>query len=279
MGDNSLYLLEGNLLFNIDLTLKLFEGKSVYDGTNTFITDIKNYDSGEEFNGFESGLVYFTITFEGISTGGSAGVKINNLCNHPGIYEEINAFIPPMLITEYSINSYYNLGHTIILPKAYAIDLLDSDTSITVSITAPDGTIILENASANVNISLRLEMFGLYKVTYRAFNSSGVFITDTLNLTAYDDIAPVIEINGTVKTKYNVGQAFKMDNVFAKDNVTKQEDMVVRAFLLYKDGYYIFEISDGFVFKNSGEYILRYFVEDGGKNYTFRDFELKVQEV
>lgn len=271
------YLIDGSLNNNSEITFKYTGGLSLLTASGGVIGAIPYYDSGAAFDGFSSGLIYMDIIFEGIPSGGGAGLKINKLCNQPALYEEINTFIKPILALEYTVDSYHNLGDTIILPKAFTADLLDSDTVSRVSVTAPDGTAVISGAAASQNHALRLTQYGVYAVAYMGENSSGVTAPRIIYLTVYDTISPVLEFDGSVMTDYAVGDNLKLIPVQATDNITPVGDMQVKVYLI-DSLYRIIPVgADGYEFAAAGNYTLRYFVEDAAKNYVIRDFALKVQ--
>lgn len=89
---------------------------------------------------------------------------------------------------------------------------------------------------------------------------------------------PVIEISGTVKTEYKVGEKLVLNEVRATDNVTLSEDMSVTIIIIDDYSGYIATVKDGFKFTHAGSYTLRFFVEDGFKNYCLRDFKITVTD-
>lgn len=260
------------------LRVNLKNGNCIYDKDGMIAARLDKNVYGDDFSGFTSGKMYISIVYDAYSNGSSGGLSIQNLVNQPRFYDNMDDEIAPFILIENKYKLYNDYGSVITLSKAHVTDVLDSEAEIYLTVRAPDGSIIYDAVSCDQEYEMRLTQYGTYIVTYRAFDSSYNLTSRNFNIVSYDNIEPVIEISGTVKTEYKVGEKLVLNEVRATDNVTLSEDMSVTIIIIDDYSGYIATVKDGFKFTHAGSYTLRFFVEDGFKNYCLRDFKITVTD-
>lgn len=261
------------------MRVDLKNGNRIYDRDGMVAASLDATVYGDDFTGFTSGKMYMSIVYEAYADGNSGGLSIHNLVNQPRFYEDMTDSIAPFILIENEYKLYHDYGSEITISKAHVTDVLDPEAEIYLTVRAPDGTVVYDAVPCDRNYEMRLTEYGTYSVTYRASDSSYNITSRNFNIVSYDDVPPAIEISGTVKTEYKVGEKLALNEVRATDNVTAAEDMTVTAVIIEEYSGYIASVKEkGFTFTRAGRYTLRYFVEDGFKNYCLRDFTITVTD-
>ena len=210
----------------------LTSGRVLRDVNHTEITAIKYNDQGKPFTGFEGGL-YLDITMEEISS--TSSIKIltisNQVMGHLNMDNYIDFALPIIIlkgrfITEqsYQANAY--------IPSADVFDVL-SDSSVTVSVKAPDGTFKFQNRDATIEQTFKLDQFGAYTVTYYGQDGAGKTTSFRRKVTVYDFNAPVITLNSGLNETYKINDEISIPSYSVSDN---QNDYKLDIFLIMPDG-------------------------------------------
>lgn len=181
-------------------------------------------DNGNTFNGFAQG-VYMYLSFEGVA--GKAGLhlkKINNqalghakenLTETTVITEETN----PVIVYDATIRTEQLMGETLVYPTFTAYDVFSEIKTATITVKAPDGT-ILKTLANDVYEAVKIEQFGKYKVIYYAEDGSGNYVEFSKTIFVNDTVAPTISVNALTKTEYAVGDVVELPNYYGvSDNL------------------------------------------------------------
>lgn len=270
--------MSGSFKAGNNLRLRLRNNKRLFDSDNANVMTFDETASGETFNGFSSNRIYMTVTFDKIEDGGEAKICLRDLINQPRFGESVEDRIMPFIsvVDDYSL--YHNFGSTVTLSRAYSIDIIDPSSTVSLTVTSPSGKTILSGADCDVNHDLHLTEYGVYVIRYTATDASFNVSTRAYNLVSTDDVAPAIEISGTVKTEYKAGEKLVVNEARASDNVTPAEKMSVYVILIEDASGKIKVVGkdDDVTLSASGTYTLRYFVEDEFGNYGKHDFKITV---
>lgn len=271
--------------------LSLKSGYRLMDSSNNSLGVITDTIYGEAFNGFTSGKIYVDIVVDEVGANG-ARFAVRNLMNQARFLKTNEDNFPPAISLDCEYTLYNTFGSALVLSKASVADVLDPNATISLTVNDPDGNVILNKASADVNRTLTLEKYGTYVLTYEAIDSAGKKNSQTYNIISYDNVKPVIEIKGTVKTSYRVGDKLKVNEVRATDNVSAPEDMTVYVMVTehYTNKVETYVVSEYgtkdsstdttnvFTFKKAGTYTLRFYVRDAAYNFAQATFTVTVTE-
>ena len=195
------------------------------------VTVVKVNDQGNTFKGFDGG-VYLDITMEDISSTSSLKVLTisNQVLGHLNMSNYTDFALPVVILKDKFVNEQ-SYGADAFIPAADVFDVL-SDSSVTVSVKAPDGTYKLQNSDATVKHTFKLDQFGSYTVTYSGKDSANNTASFRRKITVYDFNAPQLVITGSVKESYKLNDEVSIPSYSVSDN---QNNYKLDVFLILPD--------------------------------------------
>ncbi len=249
------------------------ETNTISDANNNKLGALTLNDAGKEFTGFTSGSVYITVKVNDIS--GDCAMIFKQINNH-AFNDNTSDNITPVLWLNGTVDGRYKIGSTALIPTAGAFDILNAISTLDVTITAPDGTVLLSNAPADIEYKLTLGQYGTYMVVYKAEDSAGNIITTTKSLLVSDDRAPTLTFSGGIAASAKVGDTITLPTYIVNDDDTA--GVIVDITFRKPNGQ--FEIvKDGTVkFDKAGRYTVNYFVVDADRNTTMYSYSIVVTE-
>ena len=238
---------------------------------------IAKWDDGSEFNGFESDFVYFSLKFIEAEKGATYGLQF--ISGQPFNILTTD-FTSPGIIIDGVYGGTVNINDTIELPAAIASDILDPNTTITVTVRdankkiakTVDGT-LLENVDGTKTYQIKIDSLGRYEVTFTAkdtFNRRANSRTFIYAINVEDNVAPEIIVNGEIKADAKVGDAVALPSFSYSDNATAKEDITVLLFVLNPNGRLVElkENSNSIKCAYAGEYEFRIILIDEAGNMS-----------
>lgn len=191
---------------------------------------VKYNDQGKPFNGFSNGL-YLDITMENISS--SSSLKVLSIANQVIGDLSLNPYLDafPIIILKDKFVNEQHYGDNVFIPTATIFDVL-SDSSVTVSVKAPNNSYKIQDLDAGVEHTFKLDQFGKYTVTYNGRDGAGNTASFRRTITVYDFNAPEITITGSLKESYKLNDEISIPSYTVTDN---QNDYKLEIFLLMPD--------------------------------------------
>ena len=234
-----------------------YEDGRVFIGGN-YVT-VSADDSGEDFNGFPSGKVYFSMKVEADAKTETT-INLQRLCEYP-FTKASRDLVAPQIIILGDYGGYYKPGDIYTITPAVASDVLDVNVTLTVSVYDTKGNVMksidgvtLENADPSVAYKIKLGDYGQYEVRYNVGDSNAKDeISYAVNVP--DTTAPEFVFKKGFKTKAKVGDAYKIPDFTVKDNLTVADKIEVYKYVINPDGRIIAIDGDGFRFAKAGEYV------------------------
>ena len=255
-----------------------FNGKELsvyYDGsgyvkdvTNSAIGKLAYTTDGRKFNGFGDS-VYVRVDFYGAQP--NTVLELRKIGNQP-IYADVADWCAPSLYFEQSVASVVavEINGEITVPKAKAFDVMSQAEIPTVTIDAPDGSIIVKNKKIDENYTFVATQFGNYKVTYQVSDGVNESTAKTVVYRVVDSTAPVIGEVTVEKTVYKVGETFKAPKFGAKDNFDAEKDL--QKYVLICDFEDMYRIVEGsYTFTAVGKYRIRFCAADSAYNLSYKE--------
>ncbi len=264
----------------------------IYDVDNLQIGSITKTANGAPFQGFTSNKVYLKVVVKELGVSG-ARFAVRNFANQTMFTDATSDWMAPLVITEKEIPRLHDFGDVVTLSKATALDVMDPNAKIVLTVKDPTGAVVsgFSRVSCDVERTLVLEKYGTYTLLYNAYDSVGNSTTTQYVLKVRDNVAPTLEIEGSVKSEYKVGETFALNNVRGVDNLTETDKMSVYVSIkeLYTNKITTYECStygsedkEGnkleFTFNMPGAYSVRYYVRDGAWNVTDKTFAVTVTQ-
>lgn len=273
-SQNKSVLLDLNFRSNDKLTFTYSDG-SISLGVNEIAL--------ENFVGFPSNRMYFSVSFADASAG-SASYRIYNLDNQIMNNSTLDLNAPRIAILG-DYGGTVSLGSTITLPAAVAGDVFDPRIKFVLTVKAPDGSVVTDIAGNVLNgvdpskeYTIDITMYGQYQVSYTA--------TDTFRnnrqplpyaISVYDEIAPEITVKGAV-TEATVGDFIALPEISVTDNVTSAENIIVSVMVSTPDGQivYIPEGRTSYNVTSDGVYRIIIYAADEAGNISMRNIAVSV---
>jgi hypothetical protein len=253
---------------------------SIYNCNNLAVGAIKYTTDGRRFTGFASGAIYVEAKLGNSIAGASIAVyRLGNQSFDADILAE-GDIIKPQLATRKSITDMeVAVGYALTVQKAFALDVLQAKSSVKVSLTAPDGTKLLNNMPCDEDRTLIMDKLGNYKLTYTLEDAVGNIDKQERILTAVDGDAPIIELVGQYKTRYRIGDTIKLLNVNVYDELTSDPANITLYVIVYPTDYLpeYLEAGDSYTFETEGYYKITYCAVDEAGNRGFATYNIYVE--
>lgn len=236
--------------------------------------------SPEDFAGFPSGWVKFSVRFEGVT--GESSIFLKELCRQPLTSVSRDAIKPNIIVDEDAFGGERTIGSKAVIPAALAYDVLDTYVNFSLSVYAPDGSAVtaddgtlLEGVAADVEYVISLTSYGYYSLRYVAADSSNRRQTLNYAINVADDVAPQITIEGTVPSSAGLGQTITLPSATATDNMPA--GCVLYVCYVTPGGAY-FEAADyRMQCTQAGIYKVKYMAMDDYGNTTVLIYEIEVK--
>ncbi len=255
-----------------------FNGKALavyYDGsgylkdvTNTAIGKLSYTTDGREFKGFGDS-VYVKVDF--YNSQPNTVLEMRKIGNQP-IYEDIADWCVPSLYFKESVSSVVavEVNTEVTIPAAKAFDVMGKAEIPTITVEAPDGSVIVRKQNIDQAYKLTLTQFGGYKVTYNVSDGENKDQAKTIVYKVVDTTAPEIGDVSVDKLIYKVGEAFKVPTFSAKDNFDKEENL--QKYVLICDFEDMYRIVEGsYTFTAVGKYRIRFCAVDSAYNLSYKE--------
>ncbi len=254
------------------------ERKLSADGINFLpvLTD----DGGREFTGFAGHKVYVEMTLLNVS--GASAVQMLSVNNQLISNKEVLDRVAPGIYLEGVYGGSAKVGDTISLNDVYVGDVIDPNPTVELRVTGPDGVVKDLNGVSIAGVvpesgmAFKIENYGTYSVTYTAADVSGAPQTFKYNISVIDDVAPVIEALGEMKSECKLNQKVVVPEISATDNVTAPENLSIWRYVELPTGRIVElpEGADSFYASYAGDYRVLYVVYDEAGNQAILELNL-----
>ena len=260
-----------------------YSNKTLTVGTTKIAIDTA--DSGEKFIGFASGKIYATVTMQGASAG--SGYIVNRICGTTPSYRN-NDNSRPTIVRNGSLGGLKKLNDKVVIPAAAASDVYAPSVSMTLTVTAPDGTVIsdvngkaLYSVPADVEYTVVLSQFGDYTLTYTMTKDkfvSSTKYTQRYTVSVADNTAPVITVSGEVPKEVKSGSTILLPKITVKDNLTAESDIKVMRYVITSAGKLVAvgDDYDAYIPVKTGKYQILFVAMDEAGNMTSVRYEVNV---
>ena len=217
--------------------------------------------------------VYFSFEIIGAADSSVMLRKINNL-TYLGLFDDERFdYSAPVISLSEEVNLYYSVGDEVVIPAAKAFDVLDSECTISVTLTSGEKTVYSEENTIN-GFSFIARAPGDYKLTYRAVDSTGNVAPLSYTLRVINRTRPTLTVDGAPARYVKAGQTLTLPSAKAKDSEGKAID--VYTMVEYPDGK-IEKVDGMVVFSLVGVYRIKYVCIDRDYNVTAREYLTEVR--
>lgn len=267
-----------------ELTYDDVTRKISYDSTKSSTISVDKDLNGKDFNGF-SGNEYYVSFY---MTGGSVGSIALNKINGSAFTGDVRDYVGPRISFVDDYGGDYKIGSEYVLPKAIVSDVLDGRVQVEITVEDPSMKVISSvqgkkldgyKISEDEKVSIKLNKFGVYYVTYYAVDSYGNRLNFNYTVNVIDDKKPVIKLESKLPTEVEVGSKVHIPNASVSDD--KDSGLKCTVMLVLPTGRVetFYAGSDtGFMATETGSYNVIYSARDSEGNVENLVFTITVVE-
>ncbi len=217
---------------------------SVKGVDNVVCGTISKYDNGDEFEGFGD-AVYISVVCHAES---DVTVNFTNIVNQTlghrssaGVIGSTDRILPQIVADEDTDNNY-DIGDTATIYAVKAFDVLSPVTSVKVTVTAPNGTRVLDNVEGTEVHTISLDNYGVYIVKYTATDSYGKNANYSKTIFVKETEAPLLKVDANkIHATYKVGDTIEIPSYTVTDNSGSYNLDVM---LICPDNYIVYLMND-----------------------------------
>lgn len=255
---------EGRWVFNRDYTIR-----------------IARDDSGNPFHGFGDAEVYCCVSLTDAKQG--AAFNVYSICGQTVSANPLDG-IAPVIKVYGDYGGDQAIGDVLTVRKATAFDVLDAMTTLSVTVTAPDGSPVssedgvkLDNVPCDREYRFAAKQFGTYSVTYYAYDTLGGNMSQfSYNYAVRDNTAPVITLATDAPKSGKAGTAFIIPDITVSDDVTAADKIVVHKSVIAPNFDNAFVKGNAFVPQYAGVYTVVITAIDERGNASVLSFDVEV---
>lgn len=243
------------------------------------------YDNGDNFDGFTSDKIYIGVTTRD-NKADSRYMVLSVNENALSYRNQDNGSPSFEILGDYGgkqkVNSEY------VIRRSVCSDVFAPEAIGTLSVTAPDGTImkdkngkVLKDVPIDEEYVITLTQYGKYTVSYAVseVNWVGNRNRPNITVTVADEEAPVIEFTEVPSATAALGDVIVLPNYRITDNISENDEISVRTFIVNAQGRFI-ELTDGanaIKCEYTGKYTFIVYATDAAGNSSSLTFEINVR--
>ncbi len=248
------------------------------------VCTVQETEDGKPFGGFASGGVRFTVRVQAENEGREAHFRFLRVGNQSFTMPASGAFRDRTMPQPYYFSGMQyrriRLGESFTVSRAAVFDVLDCNAQISVSVTAPDGTKLLEKAACDQDYVFTGEQYGSYVIVYYLFdsrNNSETVHNETFNVFVADETPPLICVTSRKPGDIAFGGTIARPEYTVSDNVSASENCKTAVFVKDVSGF-VTDITDeeGYTPAQKGTYYLYIFAYDEAYNSRITVFTVQV---
>lgn len=261
--------------------LNAFEVRYV-ESSKTISVNGLSYYGGESFNGIQSDYSVLEVEVIGAQETSVYGLIVEKVGNQALKNDAVVDIGKPIISCFGEYGGLRELGSVYTTPKVFAKDMIDPIIkSFTVSITAPDGSVVMADGEQILNAevkeySFELTMYGSYFFEYVAKDSSNRKETFSYAIIVPDLTSPVVEVSGSYEKTANVGSTVTIASFTATDNVD-DADKLTKTYFVYDPNGNFKIVKDSFVADKAGKYVVYCYVTDSFGNVGLGYYSIEVK--
>lgn len=178
-------------------------------------------------------------------------------------------------------NANVSVGYELDVSDIAAFDVLQKSATVSLTLTAPDGTRIFENAAPEAAGKVVLDKIGIYVLHIVATDEGGAKSTVNYRFVAEDKDPPKITVSGEIPLEVKKGQTVKLSGATAKDD----SEVAFKITVIRPDGNLDFaaggkgEVKEtSYKFNSTGVYKVIYAAEDAYGNIGYKIYSITAEE-
>ena len=254
-------------------SFRLYGLKSVItNSTDQIVYTLRNFSSGDVFEGFDSGLVKITVNVKEVRSPSAFILNYLNNQTFTSVAFERGDTQGPVIGLVGELNSRAKINETVKIPQAYAYDVLQGKAvNMTAKVMTSSGETV--DFDAYNGTEYVFKEYGIYTFVYEARDYFGNLGRYSFTVEVTDTEPPVIT-PGSMKEEYRVGDSVKLTADFsATDNV----GVVLKKLYVRTPDSELISINGEFKFTDKGTYRFIYYAKDGAGNAAMKTVTVVVK--
>ncbi len=260
----------------------------VVDEVGTQICKIRYNFNGSVFTGFPSEYCKVAVSFVNptVTENAGAGITIKKVANQTlyasyddgGNLIDFEDVVRPLVVYNYDPSIQYTVGDKVLVPMAYAADVLSDYMEVQVSVTDPNFNNIVPLQTIREDLYFTIEKYGNYIIEYFTKDSSGkASMSSAIYVSIMDKIAPTVTIANKTAIEGKVGEGIALPSVIALDNYSETVNLIC---IVENDRKVrtVIDMAEGFVADTAGTYQVIFYAIDENFNATFDSIQIIVKE-
>ncbi len=255
-----------------------------FDYTKASTIAIEKDLNGKEFNGFINNEYYVTFYL----TGGSVGTIALNGINGNVFTADTRDYANPRISFKGDYGGEYKVGSEYVLTEPIVSDVLDGRVPVELTVEDPSENTITSVQGKKLDgykiedgefVSIKLNKYGTYFVTYYAVDSYGNRLNFTYTVNVIDDSNPVITLSSKLPTEVVVGSKVHIPSASVSDD--KDSGLKCTVMLILPTGRvetFYTDSDTGFMATETGSYNVIYSARDSEGNVQNLIFTIMVVE-
>lgn len=245
---------------------------AIKDDSGLVVSYLKTFYNGETFTGFSP-----EINFK-IELGNVTGPTIFNLYEIGNqLMSNIDGdYTVPAVVYEEELVRISEIGSTVKIPSAKAIDILGFESSLTIRVLSPDKK-VLYTSSEGKGTTINIDQYGTYYVYYIGSDDNTNDLTLLKIITVLDDVAPTITLNSGINSSAKLNDKITLPNATYSDNLTSFEKISSLIYVIDPNNVMSVVKDNQVKFEVKGKYTIRYFAIDEAGNVSFIDSYVEVK--
>lgn len=258
------------------------KSKTISDVNGNILFTLDEFENGDYFDGFNGGVAYLTFYINGVETGEMGSLELIQVSNQifastykSGVLQPYNDKTAPVLfLKEKFYNHTVEYNEEILIPAGWAYDVLKGAQVTTLTLLAPNGEKVIDNASCNEETKIKLTQYGYYTIRYTTDNNGRAYHVEYY-VKVRNRKLPQISVDGTVKETYALNEKLTIPTATVLGDNAGNTTVYV---FLQTPSARIVNYTDKteIEFTEKGEYQLIFYAIDEEYNITEKIYTFKV---
>lgn len=258
------------------------KSKTISDVNGNILFTLDEFENGDYFEGFNGGVAYLTFYINGVETGKKGSLELIQVSNQifastykSGVLQPYTDKTAPVLFLKENLYNH-TVEHKaeIVIPAGWAYDVLKGAQATSLTLLAPNGEKIIENASCDMDTKITLTQYGYYTIRYTTDNNGKAYHIEYYVKVRNRNL-PQISVDGTVKETYALNE--KLIIPTATVSGVSAGNTTVYVFLQTPSARIInYTDKTEIAFTEKGEYQLIIYAVDEEYNVTEKIYTFKV---
>lgn len=258
------------------------KSKTVSDVNGNILFTVDEFENGDYFDGFSGGVAYLTFRIDGVESDKKGSLELIQVGNQifastykSGILQPYTDKTAPMLfLKEKLYNHTVEHNAELVIPAAWAYDVLSGAKDIKVTFLAPSGAKVIENVSCDEDIKVVLTEYGYYTIRYITENNGKPYNVEYY-IKVRNRSLPQISVDGMVKETYALDEKLIIPTATILNDSASNTTLYV--FLQTPSARIVnYTEQTEIAFSEKGEYQLIFYAVDGEYNVSEKIYAFNV---